>query len=230
MGKSAVQTFYSKALSMFQILRTHARVRHLCAVTCICIAAFVASLLIGGHAQVHSLSQPGGVTPLGRIISLLIPISLFSLTTPGFEQDYSCHARKGFDLAWNLGALTTCLLLGVWLGYWGNDLYVLAIPRLFCFLWATCIISRETLGARYTWILPSGATLIFGLLIPPRVKQHLERSNVAKPCVVCLGPSAVNHTFGARHQAFSNFPVLEFVTQHRPAGSGIRNPTLIYPF
>lgn len=152
---------------MFQILRTHARVRHLCAVTCICIAAFVASLLIGGHAQVHSLSQPGGVTPLGRIISLLIPISLFSLTTPGFEQDYSCHARKGFDLAWNLGALTTCLLLGVWLGYWGNDLYVLAIPRLFCFLWATCIISRETLGARYTWILPSGATLIFGLLIPP---------------------------------------------------------------
>lgn len=128
-----------------------------------CIAVVVLS---SSDAGLLSLVATG-VTPLARLVTVLIGIAIAAPLTPGFEADYTSPLRRDVR-AWHLGASLVCSVgVGVLLAVILLEPNLWALPRLVTFWTFLAIISASAFGTRFGWLLPSLVSVGIALFSRP---------------------------------------------------------------
>lgn len=128
-----------------------------------CIAVV---LLSSSEAGLLSLVA-ARVTPLARLVTVLIGIAIAAPLTPRFEADYMAPLRRDVRV-WHLGAaLIFSVGVGVLLAVVLAEPNLWALPRLVTFWTALALVSAAVLGARFGWLLPALASVGISLFSQP---------------------------------------------------------------
>lgn len=128
-----------------------------------CIAVVVLSTSDAGLLSLVAT----GVTPLARLVTVLIGIAIAAPLTPRFEADYTSPLRRDIRL-WHLAAaLLTSVAIGVLLAEALAEPNLTALPRLVTFWTFLAIISATTFGSRFGWLLPALVSVGIALFSRP---------------------------------------------------------------
>ncbi|NCD20500.1 MAG: hypothetical protein EOL89_11095 [Actinobacteria bacterium] len=134
------------------------------------------AVLVGGCIAVVVLSSSDagllslvatGVTPLARLVTVLVGIAIAAPLTARFEADYMSPLRRDVR-AWHLGAALSCSVsVGVLLAVVLMEPNLWALPRLVTFWTFLAIISATGFGTRLGWLLPSLISVGIALFSQP---------------------------------------------------------------
>lgn len=109
----------------------------------------------------------GGVTPLARLVTVLVGIAIAAPLVPRFERDYMSPVRRDVRL-WGLAiSLAVSIIVGLVLGLFLAEPNMWAMPRLLTFWTFLAIVSSNVVGARYGWLLPALVSVGISLFSPP---------------------------------------------------------------
>ena len=135
-----------------------------------------AAVLLGACVGVAMLSTSDtgilslvatGVTPLARLVTVLIGIAIAAPLTPGFEADYMSPLRRDV-LLWHIAvAFMTSAGTGAVLAALLSEPNMWALPRLVTFWTALAIISTTVCGSPLGGLLPTTTAVGIALFGQP---------------------------------------------------------------
>lgn len=138
------------------------------------LASLIAVLVACGAVVVLSTSETGlfslvatGVTPLARLVTVLVGIAIAAPLVPRFERDYLSSLRRDVQF-WGLGiGLVVSIVFGLILALVLAEPNVWAMPRLLTFWTFLSLLSSNVAGSRYGWLLPALVSVGISLFSPP---------------------------------------------------------------
>ncbi len=158
------------------------------------LASLIAILVACGAVVVLSTSETGlfslvatGVTPLARLVTVLVGIAIAAPLVPRFERDYLPSLRRDVQF-WGLGiGLVVSIVVGLILALVLAEPNVWAMPRLLTFWTFLSLLSSNVAGSRYGWLLTCAGQRGNLSVLPARFHIELEYHYVHPELAVPLG-------------------------------------------
>ena len=160
------------------------------------------AIMLGGIMVVLYLSNcevglfslvANGVTPVARLVTVLLGFAIGAPLMAGFETDYIATIRRDVKVVQIAIALSVASLVGVGLALLLREPNVWAVPRLIVFWTFITLISGETFGGQFSWLLPTVIAVVVALFSPPEATSawNIIMSQANSLCLWSISAAAV---------------------------------------
>lgn len=143
-----------------------------------------------------------GITPLGRIILVLVGTGLAVPLGQRFEADYMGSTRSDLRIAHTTIVMGLAIVLGLGLALYVKEPNVFALPRLVVFYTGLALISVRAWGSGFAWVAPGVAVVAIGLLLPPDAQSQtnviMSQTNSAVVWLIVVVTAVVGYTATVR--------------------------------